>query len=128
MIGYEFTIEHDFGIIPEILNYEYLKTIREELTYLKDYIPPILLSGIDFDIRYKFITRPENKELFEEITEIGREMRQENHRRKDGLGADKDELLTWVECYPQWSDLVNWDVAEEWEKKYDTTHKHTFFP
>jgi hypothetical protein len=35
MIGYG----SEAGItisVPEILNYEYLKTIREELTYLKD--------------------------------------------------------------------------------------------
>ncbi len=127
MIGYG----SEAGItirVPEILNYEYLKTIREELTYLKDYIPPIITTGIDTEIRYKFLTQPENKLLHEEITEIGREMRQEKHRRDDTLGADKDELLTFVECYSQWSDLVNWDVAEEWEKKYDTTHEHTFFP
>ena len=127
MIGYG----SEAGItirVPEILNYEYLKTIREELTYLKDYIPPILTEGIDLDERRKFRELPENKELDEEIIKVYREMRQENYRRKDGLAADKDELLTFVECYPQWSDLVNWDVAEEWEKKYDTTHKHTFFP
>ena len=55
MIGYG----SEAGItirVPEILNYEYLKTIREELTYLKDYIPPIITTGIDTEIRYKFLT------------------------------------------------------------------------
>ena len=91
-------------------------------------MPPILTSGIDLHERRKFRELPENKGLFEEITEIGRELRMESHRRDDTLDADKDELLIWIERYPQWKGLVNWDVAEEWEKKYDTTHKHTFFP
>ncbi len=126
MIGYG----SEAGItirVPEILNYEYLKTIREELTYLKDYIPPIITTGLDTEIRYKFLTRPENKLLHEEITKVNRQMRMD-HKRRHSLAADKDELLIWIERYPQWSDLVNWDVAEEWEKKYDTTHEHTFFP
>lgn len=91
-------------------------------------MPPILTSGIDLHERRKFRELPENKELDEEIIRVYREMRQEKHRRDDTLGANKDELLTFVECYPQWKGLVNWDVAEEWEKKYDTTHEHTFFP
>ena len=97
----------------DIVNTTNLKKVLNELYVLDDFIPNVILANPlwDNDKRLEFLNQPENEELKKELDDIYYEKHLNACHQKEPYFS-KEDVLEWIDSYPQYENIINWDLFE----------------